>query len=243
MSLSLKNLSVAVANKSVVNGVDLVLNAGEVVAIMGPNGSGKSSLANALAGHPKYTTTAGNIKLDNTEITKLSADKRARAGLFLSLQHPPAINGVSVANFLRTAVGAQTGEAQNPQEFYKKLTAQLEELKMPTDFARRQVHVGFSGGEKKRLEILQLLMLKPKYAILDEIDSGLDVDALKLVADGITAAKKAGAGILLITHYNRLLKHVTPDTVHIMDKGKIIKTGGAELAGAIEKNGYAQFIG
>lgn len=242
MTLVLKKLAVTVARTPVVAGVDLVLKSGEVTAVMGPNGSGKSSLANALAGHPKYTVTAGKIMLDGTDVTSLAADKRSRAGLFLSMQHPPAINGVSVANFLRTALGAQLGTPQNPQEFYKKLVAQLEHLKMSTDFAKRHVHVGFSGGEKKRLEVLQLLMLKPKYAVLDEIDSGLDVDALKIVATGILEATKAGTGVLLITHYNRLLKYVVPHVVHIMSAGKIIKTGGPELAVAVEKNGYAQFI-
>ncbi|MDO8626639.1 MAG: Fe-S cluster assembly ATPase SufC [Candidatus Magasanikbacteria bacterium] len=241
MSLQIKNLSVVTANKTVVKNVSLEVKPKLISVIMGPNGSGKSSLANALAGHPKYTVTTGKIFLDATDITKFSPEKKAKAGLFLSLQHPPAIPGVSVANFLRLAVGAALGQPQNPQEFYKKLATKLKELNMNIDFARRHVHVGFSGGEKKRLEILQLLMIKPKYAILDEIDSGLDVDALKVVAEGIVAAKKTGTGLLLITHYNRLLKYVKPDLVSVMTDGRIIKTGSAQLALEIEKNGYLSF--
>lgn len=242
MSLSIKNLYVAIAAKEIVSGVTLELTPGSVQVIMGPNGSGKSTLAMALAGHPKYTVTAGKIILDKTDITALAPDKRARAGLFLSLQHPPAVPGVSVANFLRLAVGARLGTPQNPQAFYKKLLTALEELQLPADFARRHVHAGFSGGEKKRLEILQLTMLQPKYTILDEIDSGLDVDALKLVAQSINGFKSHDRGVLIITHYNRILKYVVPDKVYVMSKGKIVKTGDKKLAVEIEKNGYAKFV-
>lgn len=241
MSLIIKNLSVTTADKNVVKNVSLEVKPKLISVIMGPNGSGKSSLANALAGHPKYEVMSGKIILDKTDLTKLSPEKKAKAGLFLSMQNPPAIAGVSVANFLRLAVGAMTGKPQNPQEFYKKLLTKLDELKMSHDFARRHVHVGFSGGEKKRLEILQLLLLKPKYAILDEIDSGLDVDALKIVAKGIADAREAGTGILVITHYNRLLKYLKPDAVSVMSNGKIIKTGTAKLAQEVEKNGYLSF--
>ncbi|MBI2443787.1 MAG: Fe-S cluster assembly ATPase SufC [Candidatus Magasanikbacteria bacterium] len=241
MSLDIQNLAIAVADKKIVHGVSLEIKPGEVHTIMGPNGSGKSTLANALLGHPKYTITEGQILLDGKEITKDSPDKRARAGLFLSMQHPPEIPGVSVANFLRLAVGAVSGNPQNPLTFFPELTKQMAGLGIDPEFAKRHVHGGFSGGEKKKVEILQLLLLNPKYAILDETDSGLDVDALKIVAAGINRFKSKNNSVLLITHYNRILEYVIPDFVHIMVGGKIVKSGGKELAREIEKNGYLSF--
>jgi len=242
MSLIIKNLHVTTAGKEIVKGLSLTLKPGEVQAIMGPNGSGKSTLANALMGHPKYQITKGKIILDDAEITNESADKRARAGLFLSMQYPPEIPGVTITSFLRVAVGAMLGESQNPITFHKKLLEKMKELHMDPEFAKRAVNTGFSGGEKKRAEILQLAMLNPRYAILDETDSGLDVDALKIVAEGINHFKTKDRGILLITHYNRILKYVVPDIVHVMVDGKIVKSGGKELAEEIEETGYQKFI-
>lgn len=242
MSLSIKNLHISAADKAIVQGVSLELPPGQVHAIMGPNGSGKSTLANALMGHPKYTITTGEILLEGENITALSPDKRARLGLFLSMQHPPEIPGVNVANFLRLSKQALTGKPVNHLEFHEELNQKLQELKMDPEFIRRHVHTGFSGGEKKRLEILQLLALNPKYAVLDETDSGLDVDALKIVAEGINKFRSPEHGILLITHYNRVLEYVVPDLVHIMAEGKIVKSGGRELAKEIEKSGYSNFL-
>lgn len=242
MALKIKNIAVAVGGKKIITGFSFTLPPGQVHAIMGPNGSGKSTLANALAGHPKYTITAGTVALDKKNIAALSPDKRARLGLFLSMQYPPEIAGVSVASFLRLAKAALTGTAQNPLQFHETLTKKMAALKMPAEFARRYLNLGFSGGEKKRLEILQLAVLEPRYAILDETDSGLDVDALKIVAEGINNFRGPNNGTLLITHYNRILQYVRPDVVHIMIKGRIVKTGGPELADDVEKHGYAQFL-
>src|SRR3989338_6770415 len=234
MSLQIKNLHVSSDNKEIIKGLNLKLHPGEVQVIMGPNGSGKSTLANALMGHPKYTVTSGKILIDETDATKLSPDKRARLGLFLSQQHSPAVTGVSVANFLRLAKGAITGNHENPLVFQKELQAKMKMLQIPADWARRHVNVGFFGGGKRRLEILQLLILNPRYAILDETDSGLDVDALKIVADGINKFRDPKKGILLITHHTHILKYIVPNKVHIMYSGKIIKSGGKELAEEIE---------
>lgn len=244
MSLSIKNLHVSVHDKEIIKGLSLEIPKGKVVAIMGPNGSGKSTLANTLAGHPKYEVTEGTIKLDSTDITALSPDKRAKLGLFLSMQYAPEIPGVTLANFLRIAVGAnlplpKKGSTMNPLEFQKLLFTKMDELKIDHAFAKRYVNTGFSGGEKKRAEILQLALLNPTYAVLDETDSGLDVDALKVVAEGINRFKSPEHGILLITHYNRILEYVVPDVIYIMMNGKIVKEGGAELAQEIEKNGYS----
>lgn len=238
MSLQIKNLQVSIGAKKIVAGVSLEITPGTVQVIMGPNGSGKSTLAMALAGHPKCAVTGGSILLDKKNITNLSPDKRARAGLFLSPQYPPSVPGVSVANFLRLSAGAMAGKPQNPQIFYQKLLTAMKKLKMPAEFAGRHVNAGFSGGEKKRLEILELAILEPKYAVLDEIDSGLDVDALKIVAEGINKFKGKDKGVLLITHYNRILRYIKPDVVNVMIAGKIIKTGGPDLAKEIERGGY-----
>lgn len=242
MSLQIKKLHVSVGEKKIVMGLNLEIKPGEVHAIMGPNGSGKSTFANAIMGHPKYTVTDGAIVADKKDITKLSPDKRAHAGLFLSMQYPPEVHGVTVANFLRLATKAKTGATVNPLTFHKELVAKMAELKILPDFAKRYLNTGFSGGEKKRLEILQLTMLDPKYAILDETDSGLDVDALRTVAEGINRFHSSKNGVLLITHYNRILEYIKPDFVHIMSQGKIVKSGGHELAREIEKDGYAKFI-
>lgn len=241
MPLTIKKLSVSVDSKEILKNFSLVINPGEIHAIMGPNGSGKSTLANTLMGHPKYTVTAGTIEIDGKNITELSPDKRARLGLFLSMQYPPPIAGVSVSNFMRTASNALTGTTTNPLEFHQTLTKKMTTLGIDASFAARHINLGFSGGEKKRLEILQLVVLNPTYAILDETDSGLDVDALKIVAGGINQFHGKDKGILLITHYNRILEYVKPDFVHIMIGGKIVKTGTKELAEQIEQDGYKPY--
>ncbi len=238
MSLEIKNLHVSVEKKEILHGINLVVKHGEIHAIMGPNGSGKSTLANVLMGHPKYTVTDGEILLEDENITEAKVQDRFKKGLFLSMQYLPEIAGVTVSSFLRTAVSAQTGEKQHPVKFHKKLLETMESLGMNKEFAARYVNVGFSGGEKKRLETLLLKMLNPKYAILDETDSGLDVDALKLVSEGINSFQDGTKGILLITHYNRILQYVVPDFVHIMVGGKIVKSGGKELAEEVERDGY-----
>lgn len=242
MSLKIHNLHVSVDKKEILKGLSLEIQPGEVHCIMGPNGSGKSTLANVLMGHPKYTVTQGEIFLDEKNITEEKVQERAKRGLFLSQQYLPEIAGVTVSNFLRTAITAKTGEKQHPVKFHKQLLETMASLGMNKDFAGRYLNVGFSGGEKKRLETLQLKMLDPKYAILDETDSGLDVDALKSVSEGINAFQDGNKGILLITHYNRILEYVVPDFVHIMIGGTIIKTGTKELAQEIEKKGYTHFI-
>ncbi len=239
MPLELKHLRIVVQEKKIVHDVSFVIQPGEVHAIMGPNGSGKSTLANAIMGHPKYTITDGQIILDGEDITRIKVHEKAKKGLFLSLQYPPEVAGVSVNNFLRTSVAAITGEKQHPIKFHEMLLGKMKELGIDSSFAGRSVNAGFSGGEKKRLEILQLLVLNPRYIILDETDSGLDVDALKVVGDGINRFRSPEHGIILITHYNRILQYVRPDYVHIMVGGKIVKSGGSELAENIEKNGYA----
>lgn len=238
MSLQLKNLHVSAENKEIIKGIDLELKKGEVQVIMGPNGSGKSTLANTLMGHPKYTITKGSIKLDETDITHFSPDKRAKLGLFLSMQYPPEISGVTIANFLRLAKKSLTGKSVDPMKFHQELVEKMNGLHIDPEFLKRYVNSGFSGGEKKKAEILQLLALNPTYAILDETDSGLDVDALKIVAEGIKTFAKKDKGILLITHYERLLTYIIPDTVYVMMQGKIVKSGGKELAKKIEEEGY-----
>jgi Fe-S cluster assembly ATP-binding protein len=242
MTLQIKNLHVITGNTYIVKGVNFELQKGEVIALMGPNGSGKSTLANTIMSHPKYTITKGKIILDGEEITNLTPDKKARLGLFLSMQHPPEIPGVTVANFLRRAKNNFLSKDISPMEFKKGLDKQLEKLQIDPSFSARHLNKGFSGGEKKKAEILQLAMLAPTYALLDETDSGLDVDALKIVASGINKFKSKDKGILLITHYNRILEYVVPDKVLIMRNGKIIKTGGKGLAKEIENNGYQNFI-
>lgn len=241
MSLQLQKLSISVDDKEIVHDLDLTVAAGEVHVIMGPNGSGKSTLVNTLAGHPKYTVTGGAIVIDAVDITAAKPEDRAKAGLFLSPQYPPEIAGVTIANFLRLAVNAQRRVNVNPLEFYQEIKTAMQSLGIDESFAKRSLNSGFSGGEKKRAEILQLALLKPKYALLDETDSGLDVDALKIVGQGIAQFQTSERGILLITHYARLLEYVKPTHVHIMREGRIVKSGGPSLAQQIEADGYATF--
>ncbi len=230
--------------KEILRGVDLTVRAGQTHAVMGPNGSGKSTLAYSIAGHPKYTVTAGTVTLDGEDLLALSVDARARAGLFLAMQYPAEVPGVSVSNFLRTAATAVRGEAPKLRLWVKEQKAAMAALDMDPTFAERSVNEGFSGGEKKRHEILQLGLLAPKIALLDEIDSGLDVDALRVVSRGINAARESGeTGLLLITHYTRLLQHVRPDFVHVIVGGRIVEEGGPELAAAIDAEGYDRYRG
>jgi Fe-S cluster assembly ATP-binding protein len=236
---SFKDIHVEVEGKQVVNGVSLEIGYGEKHAIMGPNGSGKSSLANALAGHPNYAITKGSATIDGKDLLEMDATERARAGLFLAFQYPMAIPGVTVANFLRSAIKSLTNEDEEAmRNFRKELKDKFKLLEIDEKFAVRYVNDGFSGGEKKRLEILQMAMLRPKMAILDETDSGLDIDALKIVSNGINAASSKDTGLLLVTHYQRILNYVKPDFVHVMINGKIVKSGGPELAYQLEDQGY-----
>jgi Fe-S cluster assembly ATP-binding protein len=237
--LELKDLHVAAEGKEIVKGISLALDRGEVHALMGPNGSGKSTLAFALMGNPTYTITKGTVSLNGEDVTALSPDKRAQKGLFLSFQYPSEISGVSVSNFLRTAYNSLKHKELNVLEFNKHLHEKMELLKIDQYFATRYLNEGFSGGEKKQTEILQMAVLEPKIAILDETDSGIDVDALKTIAHGInTITKNLNMGILLITHYNRILQYIHVGKVHIMKAGSIIKSGGKDLADTIEKEGY-----
>jgi len=240
--LKISELRVRREGREVVAGIDLSVKPGQIHALMGPNGSGKSSLANALMGHPKYELAGGSVSLDGRKISSLRPDERSRAGLFLSPQYPPEVPGVSVSGFLRAAVNARRDQPYGAMEFHGLLKEKMAELKIATEFGARGLNEGFSGGEKKRLEILQLLLLRPKYAVLDETDSGLDVDALKIVTKGIEELRRAGTGILLITHYTRILKFLKPDRVHVMAAGKLVRSGGQELAAVIEKKGYAPII-
>ncbi len=233
-----KNIHVEVEGKEVVSGISLTINKGETHAIMGPNGSGKSSLSNALMGHPSYTITKGEAYLDGQDILQMQADERSRAGLFLAFQYPLAIPGVTVANFMRAAVQAHRGKDADMTDFRKIFLGQMKDLSIDKAFATRYLNEGFSGGEKKRIEILQLSMLNPKVALLDETDSGLDIDALKVVSEGINRYHNENNGVLLITHYQRLLNYVKPDIVHVMYRGKIAETGGPDLALKLEDQGY-----
>ncbi len=229
--------------KQILRGVNLTINEGEIHAIMGPNGSGKSTLAYTIAGHPKYHVESGSILLDGVEVLTMSVDARARAGLFLAMQYPVEIPGVTVTNFLRTAKTAIEGEAPPIRTWIKDVRQAMTDLRMDKSFAERNVNEGFSGGEKKRNEILQLELLKPKFAVLDETDSGLDVDALKIVAEGVNRAKtKTGLGLLLITHYTRILRYIHPDYVHVFVNGRIAEQGGPELADRLENEGYDRFL-
>ena len=229
--------------KHILNGVNLTVNEGEIHAIMGPNGSGKSTLAYTIAGHPKYHVEGGSVRLDGVEILQLPVDERARLGLFLAMQYPVEIPGVTVSNFLRTAKTAIDGEAPALRPWLKEIKSAMESLRMDKTFADRNVNEGFSGGEKKRHEILQLELLRPKFAILDETDSGLDVDALKIVAEGVNRAKETtGLGLLLITHYTRILRYIKPDFVHVFVDGKVAEEGGPELADRLEDEGYDRFL-
>ena len=229
--------------REVLRGVNLTVSAGQTHAIMGPNGSGKTTLAYAIAGHPRYQVTQGSITLDGEDVLKLSVDARARAGLFLAMQYPVEVPGVTVSNFLRTAVTAVRGEAPKLRQFVKELNTNMAELAMDPAFAQRNLNEGFSGGEKKRHEILQLQLLNPKIAILDETDSGLDIDALRVVSAGINKfAEDREHGVLLITHYTRILRYVRPDFVHVFVGGRIVEEGGPELAEELETNGYERFL-
>jgi Fe-S cluster assembly ATP-binding protein len=245
--LEVANLHVSVeteqGTKEILKGVNLTINEGEIHAIMGPNGSGKSTLAYTIAGHPKYHVESGSVKLDGVEMLELSVDARARAGLFLAMQYPVEIPGVTVSNFLRTAKTAIEGEAPALRPWIKEVRASMEALRMDKAFAERNVNEGFSGGEKKRHEILQLELLKPKFAILDETDSGLDVDALKIVSEGVNRAKEStGMGLLLITHYTRILRYIKPDFVHVFVDGRVAEEGGPELADRLEDEGYDRYL-
>jgi Fe-S cluster assembly ATP-binding protein len=245
--LEIKNLHVSVTTdqgeKEILRGVDLTIRTGETHAIMGPNGSGKSTLAYTIAGHPKYTVTEGSITFDGADVLEMSVDERARAGVFLAMQYPVEIPGVSVSNFLRTAKTAVSGEAPALRTWVKDVRTAMDNLKMDKAFSERNVNEGFSGGEKKRHEILQLELLKPKFAVLDETDSGLDVDALKIVSEGVNRAKKANdMGVLLITHYTRILKYIKPDFVHVFVAGKVAEEGGPELAERLEAEGYDRYV-
>ena len=227
----------------ILNGIDLTIKTGETHAIMGPNGSGKSTLAYTIAGHPKYTVTQGTITFDGEDVLSMSVEERARAGVFLAMQYPVEIPGVTVTNFLRTAKTALDGEAPSIRQWTKDVKASMTNLRMDPKFAQRNVNEGFSGGEKKRHEILQLEVLKPKLAVLDETDSGLDVDALKIVSEGVNRAKEAtNLGVLLITHYTRILRYIRPQFVHVVVKGKIVEEGGPELADRLEEEGYDRFL-
>ena len=228
--------------KDILKGVTLKIESGRTYAIMGPNGSGKSTLAYVIAGHPRYTVTSGTITLDGVDVLSMSVDERARAGLFLAMQYPVEVPGVSVANFLRTAVTAVRGEAPKLRLWIKEMKEAMAAIQMDSSFAERNLNEGFSGGEKKRLEILQLALLRPKIAVLDETDSGLDVDALRVVSEGVNRFRdETGAGTLLITHYTRILRYIKPDVVHVFADGRIVETGGAELAEILESEGYERF--
>jgi Fe-S cluster assembly ATP-binding protein len=248
-NLAIRDLHVAVEEsdgtlREILRGVDLTVGSDQTHAIMGPNGSGKSTLAYAVAGHPKYHVTAGTVTLDGEDVLAMSVDQRARAGLFLAMQYPVEVPGVSVSNFLRTAVTAVRGEAPKLRDFIKELRGSMGELSIDTAFGERNLNEGFSGGEKKRHEILQLELLNPKIAVLDETDSGLDVDALKVVSEGINRFRaQEGKGVLLITHYTRILRYVRPDFVHVFVGGRIVEEGGPELAEVLEDEGYEKFTG
>ena len=245
--LEIKNLQVSVVtesgDKEILKGVDLTVKSGETHAIMGPNGSGKSTLAYSIAGHPKYSITGGSVTLDGNDVLEMSVDERAKAGLFLAMQYPVEVPGVSVSNFLRTAVTAIRGEAPKVRTWVGEVKEAMASLNIDTAFSERNVNEGFSGGEKKRHEILQLELLRPKIAILDETDSGLDVDALRIVSEGVNRVKEnSNLGVMLITHYTRILRYIKPDFVHVFANGKIVEEGGPELADKLEEQGYAAYI-
>jgi Fe-S cluster assembly ATP-binding protein len=246
-TLEIRDLHVTVNTddepKEILRGVDLTVRSGETHAIMGPNGSGKSTLAYSIAGHPKYTVTGGTVTLDGVDVLEMSVDERARAGMFLAMQYPVEVPGVSVANFLRTAKTAVDGEAPKLRTWVKDVNGAMERMSMDTAFAQRSVNEGFSGGEKKRHEIVQLELLNPKFAILDETDSGLDIDALKVVAEGVNRFREQGdRGVLLITHYTRILRYIQPDFVHVFVGGRIAEEGGPELAEQLEAEGYDKYV-
>jgi Fe-S cluster assembly ATP-binding protein len=247
-TLEIKDLYVSVAADTpadeipILRGVNLTVKSGEIHALMGPNGSGKSTLSYAVAGHPKYRVTSGSITLDGKDVLEMSVDERARAGLFLAMQYPVEVPGVSMSNFLRTAATAVRGEAPKLRHWVKELKTAMDGLDIDPTFVERSVNEGFSGGEKKRHEILQLAMLKPKIAILDETDSGLDVDALRVVSDGVNRyASETHGGVLVITHYTRILRYIQPQFVHVFVGGRIVESGGPELADELDANGYERF--
>jgi Fe-S cluster assembly ATP-binding protein len=243
--LDIKNLHVRVEDREILNGLDLAVNKGEVHAIMGPNGSGKSTLAHVLSGKPGYEITAGEVLFDGEDLLVLKPDERAARGVFLAFQYPLEIPGVATMNFLRTALNAQRKKRGEPElltpDFMKRVREAAAKLAIDMEMLRRPVNVGFSGGEKKRNEILQMALLEPKLAVLDETDSGLDIDALKVVADGVNRLRSPERAMIVITHYQRLLDHIVPDVVHVLSKGRIVKTGGKELALELEAKGYADF--
>ncbi len=246
-TLEIRDLHVSVATegeaKEILRGVDLTIESGKTHAIMGPNGSGKSTLAYSIAGHPKYQITSGSVTLDGEDVLAMSVDERARAGLFLAMQYPVEVPGVTVSNFLRTAKTAIDGKAPNLRHWIKDVRVAMQNLKIDPAFAERNVNEGFSGGEKKRHEILQLELLKPRIAILDETDSGLDIDALRIVSDGVNRVRETtDAGVLLITHYTRILRYIKPDFVHVFVDGRVAEEGGPELADELEENGYDRFL-
>lgn len=239
-TLEIKDLHVSIEDKEILKGVNLTINTDEIHVIMGPNGTGKSTLSSAIMGHPSYEVTKGEVLLDGVNILELEVDERAKAGLFLAMQYPSEITGVTNADFMRSAINAKREEGQeiNLMQFIKKLDKNMDFLDIDKDMAQRYLNEGFSGGEKKCNEILQLMMLEPKFAILDEIDSGLDIDALKVVSKGINQMRGENFGALMITHYQRLLNYITPDKVHVMYAGKVVKSGGPELAKRLEEEGY-----
>ncbi|MEW9109382.1 Fe-S cluster assembly ATPase SufC [Cytobacillus gottheilii] len=239
-TLTIKDLHVEIEGKEILKGVNLEVKGGEIHAIMGPNGTGKSTLSSAIMGHPKYEVTSGSIVMDGEDVLEMEVDERAQAGLFLAMQYPSEISGVTNADFLRSAMNSRRGEGNeiSLMKFIRQMDSKMEFLEMDVDMAQRYLNEGFSGGEKKRNEILQLMMLEPKIAILDEIDSGLDIDALKVVSKGINEMRGEEFGCLIITHYQRLLNYITPDHVHVMMQGRIVKSGGPELAQRLEAEGY-----
>jgi len=242
-TLVIEDLHVNVKDKEILRGVDLTVEPGRVHALMGPNGSGKSTLAYALAGHPRYRVTGGRVTFQGKDVLALAPDERARLGMFLAMQYPVEVPGVSVTNFLRTAINAVRGEDVPVRQFAKDLREQMSLLQMDPRFAERSLNEGFSGGEKKRHEILQMALLRPSLAILDETDSGLDIDALKVVSQGVNRVRGPGLGVLLITHYTRVLRYIAPDAVHVMTDGRVVESGGPELAEELEAKGYERWRG
>lgn len=236
----IEGLKAQIEGKEILKGINLEMKGGEVHAIMGPNGTGKSTLASALMGHPKYEVTEGTVLLNDEDLLEMEVDERARAGLFLAMQYPSEIAGVTNSDFLRSSINARRGEGNEISliKFIRQMEGKMKELEMNPEFAHRYLNEGFSGGEKKRNEILQMMMLEPKIVVLDEIDSGLDIDALRIVANGVNAMKSEERGFLIITHYQRLLNYITPDYVHVMMQGRIVKSGGPELAEKLEAEGY-----
>ncbi|MDQ0087101.1 Fe-S cluster assembly ATP-binding protein [Paenibacillus anaericanus] len=236
----IEGLKATIEGKQILKGIDIEIKGGEIHAIMGPNGTGKSTLASALMGHPKYEVTEGNVTLDGEDVLEMAVDERARAGLFLAMQYPSEIAGVTNSDFLRSAINSRRGEGNEVSliKFIRQMEGKMKELEMNPEFAHRYLNEGFSGGEKKRNEILQMMLLDPKIVVLDEIDSGLDIDALRIVANGVNAMRSEERGFLIITHYQRLLNYVKPDFVHVMMQGRIVKSGGPELAERLEQDGY-----